>query len=162
VVGTAVGCLIPGQQRPEVLSIVARSGGALGFTYIPPGEEDRKLMFADELRGRLVTLMGGRAAEIVACSRVSTGALDDIQRATDLAYKAVAEYGLSPTVGPMSVPTLSAGGGEDSMFGGGGSAQNANKQVELEVKEALTSALWVAKETIEYNLAVGPRKAQHI
>jgi cell division protease FtsH len=128
VVGTAVGCLIPGQQRPEVLSIVARSGGALGFTYIPPGEEDRKLMFADELRGRLVTLMGG----------------------------------LSPTVGPMSVPTLSAGGGEDSMFGGGGSAQNANKQVELEVKEALTSALWVAKETIEYNLAVGPRKAQHI
>ena len=55
-------------------------------------------------------------------SRYSTGALDDIQRATDLAYKAVAEYGLSPTVGPMSVPTLSAGGGEDSMFGGGGTA----------------------------------------
>ena len=52
----------------------------------------------------------------------SKGALDDIQRATDLAYKAVAEYGLSPTVGPMSVPTLSAGGGEDTMFGGGGTA----------------------------------------
>ena len=64
-------------------------------------------MFADELRGRLVTLMGGRAAEIVACARVSTGALDDIQRATDLAYKAVAEYGLSPTIGPVSVPTRS-------------------------------------------------------
>jgi cell division protease FtsH len=154
VVGTAVGSLIPGQQRPEVLSIVARSGGALGFTYIPPGEEDRKLMFADELRGRLVTLMGGRAAEIVACSRVSTGALDDIQRATDLAYKAVAEYGLSPTVGPMSVPTLSSGGDQESMFGGGGSASNANLQVEFEVKETLTSALWVAKETVEHNLAV--------
>ena len=80
VVGTAVGNLIPGTARPEQLSIVARSGGALGFTYTPPGEEDRKLMFADELRGRLVTLMGGRAAEIVACSRVSTGAFDDISQ----------------------------------------------------------------------------------
>ena len=60
VVGTAVGCLLPGHPRPEQLSIVSRSGGALGYTYIPPGEEDRKLMFADELRGRLVTLMGGR------------------------------------------------------------------------------------------------------
>ena len=125
VVGTAVGCLIPGSSRPEQLSIVARSGGALGFTYIPPGEEDRKLMFSDELRGRLVTLMGGRAAEIVACGRVSTGALDDIQRATDLAYKSVAEYGLSPSIGPMSVGTLSAGGQEDAMFGSGMAAATA-------------------------------------
>ena len=143
VVGTAVGCLIPGSSRPEQLSIVARSGGALGFTYIPPGEEDRKLMFSDELRGRLVTLMGGRAAEIVACGRVSTGALDDIQRATDLAYKSVAEYGLSPSIGPMSVGTLSAGGQEDAMFGSG-MADDANKQVETEVKATLTSALWIA------------------
>ena len=153
VVGTAVGALIPGQQRPEQLSIVARSGGALGFTYIPPGEEDRKLMFADELRGRLVTLMGGRAAEIVACARVSTGALDDIQRATDLAYKAVAEYGLSPTIGPVSVPTLSAGGGEDSLFGGG-VADDANRQVEREVKETLVGALWVAVGLVEKNRRV--------
>jgi cell division protease FtsH len=154
VVGTAVGFFIPGTQRPEALSIVARSGGALGYTYIPPGEEDRKLMFSDELRGRLVTLMGGRAAEIVACGRVSTGAMDDIQRATDLAYKAVAEYGLSPTVGPMSVPVLSAGGGEDAFFGGGDTAQGANKQVETEVKATLISSLYVAKLIVEENIAV--------
>lgn len=151
VVGTAVGTLIPGTTRPEQLSIVARSGGALGFTYIPPGEEDRKLMFSDELRGRLVTLMGGRAAEIVACSRVSTGALDDIQRATDLAYKAVAEYGLSPSVGPMSVGTLSSGGSEDALFGSS-VADDVNKQVEVEVKETLTSALWIAVGLVEKNL----------
>ena len=153
VVGTAVGALIPGCSRPEQLSIVARSGGALGFTYIPPGEEDRKLMFADELRGRLVTLMGGRAAEIVACGRVSTGALDDIQRATDLAYKAVAEYGLSPNLGPMSVPTLSSGGGDDGFFGGG-NADDTNKQVEREVKDTLMSALWVAVGLVERNKKV--------
>jgi len=153
VVGTAVGNLIPGTARPEQLSIVARSGGALGFTYTPPGEEDRKLMFADELRGRLVTLMGGRAAEIVACSRVSTGAFDDIQRATDLAYKSVAEYGLSPTVGPLNVPTLSGGGRED-IFGGGADASQVERQVEGEVKDALVSALYVAKEVLVANRKV--------
>lgn len=83
----------------------------MGFTYTPPTTEDRYLLFIDELRGRLVTLMGGRAAEEVAYSgRVSTGALDDIKRATDMAYKAVAEYGLSQTIGPISLATLSGGG----------------------------------------------------
>ena len=91
-----------------------RSGGALGFTYIPPTNQDRYLLFVDELRGRLVTLLGGRAAEEVLYSgRVSTGALDDIRRATDMAYKAVAEYGLSQTIGPISVATLSGGGMDD-------------------------------------------------
>jgi cell division protease FtsH len=158
VVGTAVGTLIPGTTRPEQLSIVARSGGALGFTYIPPGEEDRKLMFSDELRGRLVTLMGGRAAEIVSCSRVSTGALDDIQRATDLAYKAVAEYGLSASLGPMSVSTLSSGGNDDALFGGG-VADGANRAVEKEVKDTLTSALWIAVGLVEKNLRCLTRSA---
>lgn len=98
----------------QKLSILPRSGGALGFTYIPPTNEDRYLLFVDELRGRLVTLLGGRAAEEVLYSgRVSTGALDDIRRATDMAYKAVAEYGLSQTIGPISVATLSGGGMDD-------------------------------------------------
>ncbi|KAI8025496.1 Sister-chromatid cohesion protein 3 [Camellia lanceoleosa] len=104
--------------RHEKLSILPRSGGALGFTYTPPTSEDRYLLFVDELRGHLVTLLGGRAAEeVVYAGRVSTGALDDIRRATDLAYKAVAEYGLNQKIGPVSVATLSAGGVDDS--GGG-------------------------------------------
>jgi len=94
-----------------------RSGGALGFTYIPPTTEDRYLLFVDELHGRLVTLLGGRAAEeVVFSGRVSTGALDDIRRATDMAYKAIAEYGLSQTIGPVSIATLSSGGVDE--FGG--------------------------------------------
>lgn len=73
------------------------------------------MLFVDELRGRLVTLLGGRAAEeIVLAGRVSTGALDDIRRATDMAYKAVAEYGLNQRIGPISVATLSNGGLDDS------------------------------------------------
>lgn len=87
----------------------------MGFTYIPPTHEDRYLLFIDELHGRLVTLLGGRAAEeVVYSGRISTGALDDIRRATDMAYKAVAEYGLNEKIGPVSVATLSAGGIDDS------------------------------------------------
>lgn len=89
----------------------------MGFTYIPPTTEDRYLLFVDELHGRLVTLLGGRAAEEIAFSgRVSTGALDDIRRATDMAYKAIAEYGLNQTIGPVSIATLSSGGVDE--FGG--------------------------------------------
>ncbi|XP_060175037.1 ATP-dependent zinc metalloprotease FTSH 9, chloroplastic-like [Lycium barbarum] len=157
VVGTAVANLLGGQQpRVEKLSILPRSGGALGFTYIPPTTEDRYLLFVDELRGRLVTLLGGRAAEEVLYSgRVSTGAFDDIRRATDMAYKAVAEYGLSDTIGPISVATLSSGGMDD-----GGSMPWGNDQghlvdlVQREVKALLQSALDIALCVVRANLKV--------
>ena len=55
------------------LSIIPRSGGALGFTYTPPKTEDRALMFDNEIRGQLALLMGGRAAEELTCSHLSTG-----------------------------------------------------------------------------------------
>lgn len=111
----------------QKLSILPRSGGALGFTYTPPTTEDRYLLFIDELRGRLVTLLGGRAAEeFIYSGRVSTGALDDIRRATDMAYKAVAEYGLNEAVGPISLATLSAGGMDES-----GSSPWGREQVSL-------------------------------
>lgn len=98
----------------QKLSILPRSGGALGVTYTPPNE-DRYLIFIDELRGHLVTLMGGRAAEeVMYPGRASTGSLDDIRRATDIAYKAVAEYGLNHVIGPLSVSTLCGGGMDES------------------------------------------------
>eukprot|EP00250_Pteridium_aquilinum_P011727 c20265_g1_i1 orf=540-3170(-) len=157
VVGTAVANLLPGHARVEKLSILPRSGGTLGFTYIPPTTEDRYLLFVDELRGRLVTLLGGRAAEeVVYSGRVSTGALDDIRRATDFAYKAVAEYGLNSSIGPMSLATLSGGGLDDS-----GSAfpwaKDQGHMVDLvqrEVRTLLQSALSMALLVIQSNPAV--------
>ncbi|XP_027180147.1 ATP-dependent zinc metalloprotease FTSH 9, chloroplastic isoform X1 [Coffea eugenioides] len=156
VVGTAVANLLSGQPRVEKLSILPRSGGALGFTYIPPTNEDRYLLFIDELRGRLVTLLGGRAAEeVIYSGRVSTGALDDIRRATDMAYKAVAEYGLNETIGPVSLATLSGGGIEDA-----GSMPWGRDQghlvglVQREVKTLLQSALEVALSVVRANPTV--------
>ncbi|MBA0794673.1 hypothetical protein Gohar_018981, partial [Gossypium harknessii] len=165
VVGTAVANLLHGQPRVEKLSILPRSGGALGFTYIPPTNEDRYLLFIDELRGRLVTLLGGRAAEeVIYSGRVSTGALDDIRRATDMAYKAVAEYGLNQTIGPLSLATVSGGGMDES---GGGvpwgrdqTDQERNLQghlvdlVQREVKALLQSAHEVALSVVRANPTV--------
>uniref|UniRef100_A0A1J3CBX1 ATP-dependent zinc metalloprotease FTSH 7, chloroplastic n=1 Tax=Noccaea caerulescens TaxID=107243 RepID=A0A1J3CBX1_NOCCA len=153
VVGTAVAKLLTGQPRVEKLSILPRTGGALGFTYIPPTNEDRYLLFIDELLGRLVTLLGGRAAEeFVYSGRVSTGAFDDIRRATDMAYKAVAEYGLNQRIGPVSVATLSGGGIDDS--GGSPWGRDQGKLVDLvqsEVANLLHSALDVALSVVRAN-----------
>ncbi|KAJ6670702.1 ATP-DEPENDENT ZINC METALLOPROTEASE FTSH 7 CHLOROPLASTIC [Salix viminalis] len=156
VVSTAVANILTGQPRVEKLSILPRSGGALGFTYTPPTNEDRYLLFIDELRGRLVTLLGGRAAEeVVYSGRVSTGALDDIRRATDMAYKAVAEYGLSQAIGPVSLATLSGGGMDESGASPWGRDQgHLVDLVQREVRALLQSALDVALSVVRANPTV--------
>ncbi|PRW51101.1 ATP-dependent zinc metalloprotease FTSH chloroplastic isoform A [Chlorella sorokiniana] len=163
-VATAVAALLPGfAGQAEKLSIIPRTGGALGFTYIPPKTEDRPLgftyippktedralMFDREIRGQLAMLMGGRAAEEVSCDAVSTGAMDDIRRATDLAYKAVSEYGLSASVGPLSVGTLISGGDDYGLLKDSGSP--VARAVEAEVKLMLEAALAVARDCVTAN-----------
>ncbi|XP_021614102.1 ATP-dependent zinc metalloprotease FTSH 7, chloroplastic isoform X2 [Manihot esculenta] len=164
VVGTAVANLLPRQPRPEKLSILPRSGGALGFTYTPPTNEDRYLLFIDELRGHLVTLLGGRAAEeVVYSGRVSTGALDDIRRATDMAYKAVAEYGLNQTIGPVSLATLSGGGMDEYGIASWGRDQgHLVDLVQKEVKVLLQSALDVALCVVRANPTVVEGLGAHL
>lgn len=96
-----VGALMPGSNQVSKISIVPRGKGALGYTMQTP-EADRFLMLEDELRGQIATLLGGRAAEEVVFSKVSTGASDDIQKATDLAEKAITQYGMSLDFGPIA------------------------------------------------------------
>ncbi|AFY57512.1 ATP-dependent metalloprotease FtsH [Rivularia sp. PCC 7116] len=95
-----VGALVSGQV--EKISIVPRGVGALGYTLQLP-EEDRFLMLESEVRGRITTLLGGRSAEEVVFGEVSTGASDDIQKATDLAEQAVTMYGMSQNLGPIAL-----------------------------------------------------------
>ena len=96
-----IGSLMPGTDRVEKISIVPRGIGALGYTLQLP-EEDRFLMIEDEIRGRIATLLGGRAAEELTFGKVSTGASDDIQKATDLAERFVTLYGMSARLGPIA------------------------------------------------------------
>ncbi len=96
-----VGALMPGAGKVEKISIVPRGVGALGYTLQLP-EEDRFLMAEDEIRGRIATLLGGRSAEEIIFGKVSTGASDDIQKATDLAERTVTLYGMSNQLGPIA------------------------------------------------------------
>jgi cell division protease FtsH len=96
-----VGSLMPGAGTVEKISVVPRGIGALGYTLQLP-EEDRFLMVEDELRGRIATLLAGRSAEELVLGKISTGASDDIQKATDLADRYVTLYGMSPDLGPIA------------------------------------------------------------
>ncbi|MEM9906949.1 MAG: ATP-dependent zinc metalloprotease FtsH [Cyanobacteria bacterium P01_D01_bin.44] len=97
-----IGALMPGAGLVQKISIVPRGVAALGYTLQLP-EDDRFLMIEDEIRGRLVTLLGGRAAEELVFGKVSTGASDDIQKATDLAERCITLYGMSKALGPVAV-----------------------------------------------------------
>lgn len=83
------------------ISIIPRGIGALGYTQQRP-TEDRYLMTRSELLDRLAVLLGGRVAEELVFGEISTGAQNDLQRATDIARSMVAEYGMSDLLGPVT------------------------------------------------------------
>jgi cell division protease FtsH len=98
-----VAAFTPGADAVHKISIVPRGIGALGYTQQLP-TEDRYLMTRRELEGKIDVLFGGRAAEEVVFGEVSTGAHNDLQRATDIARSMVLEYGMGETLGPATFP----------------------------------------------------------
>jgi len=94
VVSTAV----PGADPVRKISIIPRGISALGYTLQMP-TEDRYLLTKSELLGKMAGLLGGRIAEEIVFQEVSTGAQNDLQRATDIAQRMVKEYGMSERIG---------------------------------------------------------------
>src|SRR5271157_2224703 len=92
--------LVPHGEPVSKISIVPHSRGALGYTIQTP-TEDRYLLTIDELKDRLAVMLGGRAGEMVTFSTVTTGASDDIMRATELARRMVTEFGMSEKLGSV-------------------------------------------------------------
>jgi cell division protease FtsH len=93
-----VASALVGMDPVHKISIVARGFGALGYTMQLP-TEDRYLMQRQDLVNQMTVLLGGRSAEEVALGEISTGAQNDLQRATDLARAMVTEWGMSDRVG---------------------------------------------------------------
>jgi len=89
------------------VTIIPRSIGALGATLQLPTEE-RYLVTREELLDRICTLLGGRVAEEIACQDVSSGAEDDLERATELARLMVCRFGMSEALGPMTTERSSS------------------------------------------------------
>jgi cell division protease FtsH len=100
-----ISALQKNSQPVQKITIVPRTMGSLGYTMNMP-EEERYLLTKDELLAQITTLLGGRAAEIVQFGEVTTGAANDIERATALARSMVAQYGMSDKVGPMSLESV--------------------------------------------------------
>lgn len=113
---------LPGTDPVQKISIIPRGIAALGYTMQVP-TEDRFLMKRTELLNKIATLLGGRAAEEIVFGDISTGAHNDLSKATDIARSMVKEYGMSTTIGqvyfsrekrPLFVEAGLQGGGEYS------------------------------------------------
>jgi len=95
-----VASLVPSGSPVSKISIIPRSRGALGYTMQMP-KEDRYLLSVEELEDQIAIMMGGRAAEHLMLGTMSTGAVDDIERATQLAKRMVTEFGMSEKLGSV-------------------------------------------------------------
>jgi cell division protease FtsH len=94
-----VAASLPGVDPILKVSIIPRGVGALGYTIQRP-TEDRFLLAESDLKNRITVLMGGRAAEsLIFAGNVSTGAADDLQRATEIALEMVTRHGMAETLG---------------------------------------------------------------
>ena len=150
-----VGSLMPGSGRIEKISIVSRGMAALGYTLQLP-TEDRFLMDEAELRGQIATLLGGRAAEEIVFNSITTGASNDLQRATDLAEQMVTTFGMSKILGPLAYQQ-----GAKPMFLGDGMpnprrvmSEETAQAIDREVKDIVEMAHQQALDTLKHNRAL--------
>jgi cell division protease FtsH len=128
--------LAPTADPVRKVSIVPRGLAALGYMQQTP--EDRNLLQEDELMDRLAVLLGGRAAEQVVFGKLSTGASNDLERATDLARRMVCEFGMSVAVGPVSFPRRDVR--DRSSDRDGAMSEQVTARIESEVEILLSRA----------------------
>jgi cell division protease FtsH len=128
---------IPGADSVHKISIIPRGIAALGYTMQLP-TEDRFLMTKSELKNKIAVLLGGRAAEELIYQEVSTGAQDDLLKATDIAKSMVKSYGMSDKLGqvsferdrqPMFLQTGQTVGGDYS--------EETSREIDCEVREII-------------------------
>ncbi|UAJ73437.1 ATP-dependent zinc metalloprotease FtsH4 [Synechocystis sp. PCC 7339] len=147
-----VGALMPGGGQVAKISIVPRGMAALGYTLQMP-TEDRFLLNESELRDQIATLLGGRAAEEIVFDSITTGAANDLQRATDLAEQMVTTYGMSKVLGPLAYDK-----GQQNNFLGQGMgnprrmvSDDTAKEIDLEVKEIVEQGHNQALAILDHN-----------
>lgn len=116
------------------ISIIPRTSGALGFTMQIP-EEERHLLTVKQLRIKIRTLLGGRAAEKVFIGEVTTGAHDDLKRASEIIRRMVGEFGMSETLGLVSL------GQKSELYEGNPFVKNEYAPVSEKVAEAVDAEM---------------------
>jgi cell division protease FtsH len=136
-----VATVVPGLDPVHKISIIGRGFGALGYTMQLP-LEDRYLMTRKDLQSELAVLLGGRSAEEIAFGEISTGAQNDLQRATDIARSMVTEFGMSDALGVVNYNGHKRSAFLDTGFmqERGNYAEETAQQIDGEVKRILTEA----------------------
>ena len=143
----------------QKITIVPRTMGSLGYVMQVP-EEEKYLMTKDELMTRLVTLLGGRAAEEVVFDTVTTGASNDIEKATQIARAMITQYGMSEKFGLMSLETV------ESKYLDGSARLNCSDEtaamIDDEIKELLKECFAEAKKLLSENRDVLDEIAKYL
>ena len=136
-----VASLLPGLDPVHKISIIGRGFGALGYTMQLP-LEDRYLLSRSDLHSELAVLLGGRSAEELAFNEISTGASNDLQRATDIARAMVTQYGMSDALGVVNYDGKRGAKFLELPFmqERGNYAEQTAQQIDAEVKRILTAA----------------------
>jgi cell division protease FtsH len=126
---------LPGVDPVQKVSIIPRGVGALGYTLQRP-TEDRFLLSVRELKNRIAVLMGGRASErLIFDGDVSTGAADDLQRATEIAIEMVTKYGMNEKVGQRTYaarPQVFLQAAQDTVVS---AAELTGREIDLAVRD---------------------------
>jgi cell division protease FtsH len=136
-----VATVLPGLDPVHKISIVARGFGALGYTMQLP-LEDKYLMSKTDLEHRIAVLLGGRTAELIVFNEFSTGAQNDLLRATDIARAMVTEFGMSEAIGPVNHEGHRRGTFLETPFNPerGAYAEETARLIDSEVKRIITTA----------------------
>ncbi len=136
-----IATVVPGLDPVHKISIVQRGFGALGYTMQLP-LEDRYLMTRTDLHSQLAVLLGGRTAEEIALGEISTGAQNDLQRASDIARAMVTEFGMSESMGAVSFDSHTRHRFLEIPLGGerGNYAEDTAREIDTEVRRIVNAA----------------------
>ena len=158
-----VATVLPDLDPVHKISIVQRGFGALGYTMQLP-LEDRYLMTRSDLLSQLSVLLGGRSAEEIAFSEISTGAQNDLMRATDIARAMVTEFGMSDALGVVSYDGHRQPTFLDSPFGQerGNYAEATALQIDTEIKRIITEAHAKARQILRDHRDVLDRLSERL
>ncbi|MBQ7155649.1 MAG: ATP-dependent zinc metalloprotease FtsH [Synergistaceae bacterium] len=134
-----VACYLPGTDPVHKVSIIPTTKGALGYTLQRPNE-DHYLVGESELRSRMAVMLGGRAAELLVFSEASTGASNDLERATETARRMVTEFGMSPELGPVryAAPSMTYLHGESGVRNDVG--EDTSEKIDAEIRRLVVEA----------------------
>ncbi len=144
-----VALTLTGVDPVQKVSIIPRGIGALGYTLQRP-TEDRFLMHTAELENKMAVLLAGRAAEDLVFGEISTGAADDLQRATEIARAMVTRYGMVRELGQAALETETGGFLGAPVEGGGRRfSETTAREIDLAVKRLIDDAYAQARAILD-------------